>query len=94
MEYDGAMTGEGLRQVTRDWIKMWERAKMAEQGYRAWLNSSPGVIAGGYAVDPAKPGSDRTVELSLPPKAVEPKSSVDHTWDMLVLAARSSRYGE
>lgn len=54
-----------------------------------------------YSWDPAAPGADRTVvwsapqapgsfDLVDPPK---PAFNTDHAWDMLVLAAKASRYG-
>lgn len=79
---------------------------MAEQGYIAWLNSP----LPSRSVDPAKPASDKTVICATDHSGVgyivfkdQPQTiarmplspqAVDHTWDMLVLAARSSRYGE
>jgi hypothetical protein len=60
-----------------------------------------------YGIDPARPGTDHSVEWSVPqdptnfntkveiaPPVPELRPSIDHTWDMLVLAARSSRYGD
>lgn len=83
------------------WFKMWERAKANRRVLGvdpAKTGSDETVICATdhngfqYAVFKGQPQT--IVRTPLPPQAVEPKSSVDHTWDMLVLAARSSRYGE
>ncbi len=69
--------------------RLWENIATRPLGY-PW-------IAG---VDPAKPGSDRTVEWSIAQdpcnfeaRVIPRQSEPDRIWDLIVLAAESSRYG-
>ncbi len=72
------------------WVKAEVEAQRQPQA--PWdLGGVPKV----YAVDPAKPGTDVTVKGAIkqyePPK---PAFDIDRAWDMVVLAARTSRYGD
>jgi hypothetical protein len=96
---------EAETKISAEWVRQQADEKAARDDLRQCYPRA--VFIG---VDPAKPGTDMTHIVTGPaasdmtmyplkPKAapavaIEQKPDTDRLWDLVVLAARASRYGE